>query len=284
MSEVFGVIGGSGVYDIDSLRESSWVAVKTPFGEPSDEILTGVIGYQQFAFLPRHGRGHRLSPTGINYRANIWALKSLGVRRILSVSAVGSLKEEHAPGDFVLVDQYIDRTVQRVNSFFFNGYVGHVSMAHPVCANLNERVLEAAEQSHVSVHAGGTYVAIEGPQFSSQAESNLYRSWGCDVIGMTNMPEAKLAREAGMCYSSLAMVTDYDCWHPDHDVVTVDQVIATLISNSGKSKSIVAALSQVNDLCARPCKCSEANAYAKITAEHAQDPELVSQLQYILDS
>ena len=199
------------------------------------------------------------------------------------MSAVGSLKEEHAPGDFVLVDQYIDRTVQRVNSFFANGCVGHVSMAHPVCANLNEQVLQAAEQSNVSVHAGGTYVAIEGPQFSSQAESNLYRSWGCDVIGMTNMPEAKLAREAGMCYSSLAMVTDYDCWHPDHDAVTVEQVIATLMSNSDKSKSIVAALSQVNDLCARPCACSEANAYAKITAEHAQDPELVSQLQRILD-
>ena len=283
MSEIFGVIGGSGVYDIDSLLESNWVAVKTPFGEPSDEMLTGVIGDQQFAFLPRHGRGHRLSPTGINYRANIWALKSLGVRRILSVSAVGSLKEEYAPGDFVLVDQYIDRTVQRVNSFFSNGCVGHVSMAHPVCTNLNEQVLQAAEQSNVSLHADGTYVAIEGPQFSSQAESNLYRSWGCDVIGMTNMPEAKLAREAGICYSSLAMVTDYDCWHPDHDAVTVEQVIATLASNSDKSKSIIAALSQVNDLCARRCGCSKANAYAKITAEHAQDPELVSQLQRILD-
>ena len=283
INDVFGVIGGSGVYDIDSLCDSSWVAVETPFGNPSDEILVGIIGDQKFAFLPRHGRGHRLSPTGINYRANIWALKSLGVRRVLSVSAVGSLKEEHAPGDFVLVDQYIDRTVQRVNSFFANGCVGHVSMAHPVCADLNDRVLQAAEQSDVLVHSGGTYLAIEGPQFSSQAESYLYRSWGCDVIGMTNMPEAKLAREAGICYSSLAMVTDYDCWHPDHDAVSVDQVVATLMSNSDKSKAIVEALGHLDSVCARSCGCSEANAYAKITAEHAQDSQLVSQLQLILD-
>jgi 5'-methylthioadenosine phosphorylase len=283
MNDVFGVIGGSGVYDIDSLCDSSWVAVETPFGNPSDEILVGIIGDQKFAFLPRHGRGHRLSPTGINYRANIWALKSLGVRRVLSVSAVGSLKEEHAPGDFVLVDQYIDRTIQRVNSFFADGCVGHVSMAHPVCPELNHRVLQAAEQSDVLVHSGGTYLAIEGPQFSSQAESNLYRSWGCDVIGMTNMPEAKLAREAGICYSSLAMVTDYDCWHPDHDAVSVDQVIATLMSNSDKSKAIVDALGHLDGICKRSCGCSEANAYAKITAEHAQDSQLVDRLQLILD-
>jgi 5'-methylthioadenosine phosphorylase len=283
MNDVIGVIGGSGVYDIDSLCDSSWVSVETPFGNPSDEILVGIIGDQKFAFLPRHGRGHRLSPTGINYRANIWALKSLGVRRVLSVSAVGSLKEEHAPGDFVLVDQYIDRTIQRVNSFFADGCVGHVSMAHPVCPELNHRVLQAAEQSEVLVHSGGTYLAIEGPQFSSQAESNLYRSWGCDVIGMTNMPEAKLAREAGICYSSLAMVTDYDCWHPDHDAVSVDQVIATLMSNSDKSKAIVDALGHLDGIGKRSCGCSEANAYAKITAEHAQDSQLVDRLQLILD-
>ncbi len=284
MSEIFGVIGGSGVYDIGSLQDAHWVKVATPFGDPSDEFLMGAIGTQKFAFLPRHGRGHRYSPTGINYRANIWAFKSLGVRRVLSVSAVGSLREEFAPGDFVLVEQYIDRTTQRVSSFFSNGCVGHVSMAHPVCSDLNKIVHQAAKKCGVTIRPGGTYLAMEGPQFSSQAESNLYRMWGCDVIGMTNMPEAKLAREAAICYSSLAMVTDYDCWHPDHDNVSVDQVISTLLSNSDKSKAVVKALEQADGLFNRSnCQCSLSNKHSKITADSAQDPAVVEGLQLILD-
>ena len=285
MNEIFGVIGGSGVYDIDSLRDAHWVKVATPFGDPSDEFLMGVIGTQKFAFLPRHGRGHRYSPTGINYRANIWAFKSLGVRRVLSVSAVGSLREEFAPGDFVLVEQYIDRTTQRVSSFFSNGCVGHVSMAHPVCPDLSKIVHQAAKTCGMTIHPGGTYLAMEGPQFSTQAESNLYRIWGCDVIGMTNMPEAKLAREAAICYSSLAMVTDYDCWHPDHDNVSVEQVISTLLSNSDKSKAVVHALEQADGLFNRSnCQCSLSNKHSKITANSAQDPAVVEGLQLILDN
>ena len=285
MSEIFGVIGGSGVYDIGSLQDAHWVKVATPFGDPSDEFLMGAIGTQKFAFLPRHGRGHRYSPTGINYRANIWAFKSLGVRRVLSVSAVGSLREEFAPGDFVLVEQYIDRTTQRVSSFFSNGCVGHVSMAHPVCSDLNKIVHQAAKKCGVTIRPGGTYLAMEGPQFSSQAESNLYRMWGCDVIGMTNMPEAKLAREAAICYSSLAMVTDYDCWHPDHDNVSVEQVISTLLSNSDKSKAVVHALEQADGLFNRSnCQCSLSNKHSKITANSAQDPAVVEGLQLILDN
>ena len=285
MNEIFGVIGGSGVYDIDSLRDAHWVKVATPFGDPSDEFLMGVIGTQKFAFLPRHGRGHRYSPTGINYRANIWAFKSLGVRRVLSVSAVGSLREEFAPGDFVLVEQYIDRTTQRVSSFFSNGCVGHVSMAHPVCPDLSKIVHQAAKTCGMTIHPGGTYLAMEGPQFSTQAESNLYRIWGCDVIGMTNMPEAKLAREAAICYSSLAMVTDYDCWHPDHDNVSVEQVIGTLLSNSDKSKAVVHALEQADGLFNRSnCQCSLSNKHSKITADSAQDPAVVEGLQLILDN
>ena len=285
MNEIFGVIGGSGLYDIDSLQDAHWVKVATPFGDPSDEFLMGVVGTQKFAFLPRHGRGHRYSPTGINYRANIWAFKSLGVRRVLSVSAVGSLREEFAPGDFVLVDQYIDRTTQRVSSFFSNGCVGHVSMAHPVCPDLNKIVHQAARNCGVTIHPSGTYLAMEGPQFSTQAESNLYRIWGCDVIGMTNMPEAKLAREAAICYSSLAMVTDYDCWHPDHDNVSVEQVISTLLSNSDKSKSVVHALEQADGLFNRSnCQCSLSNKHSKITADSAQDPAVVEGLRLILDN
>ena len=285
MNEIFGVIGGSGVYDIDSLRDAHWVKVATPFGDPSDEFLMGMIGTQKFAFLPRHGRGHRYSPTGINYRANIWAFKSLGVRRVLSVSAVGSLREEFAPGDFVLVEQYIDRTTQRVSSFFSNGCVGHVSMAHPVCPDLSKIVHQAAKTCGMTIHPGGTYLAMEGPQFSTQAESNLYRIWGCDVIGMTNMPEAKLAREAAICYSSLAMVTDYDCWHPDHDNVSVEQVIGTLLSNSDKSKAVVHALEQADGLFNRSnCQCSLSNKHSKITANSAQDPAVVEGLQLILDN
>ena len=239
MNEIFGGIGGSGGYDIDSLQDAHWVKVATPFGDPSDEFLMGVIGTQKFAFLPRHGRGHRYSPTGINYRANIWAFKSLGVRRVLSVSAVGSLREEFAPGDFVLVEQYIDRTTQRVSSFFSNGCVGHVSMAHPVCPDLSKIVHQAAKTCGMTIHPGGTYLAMEGPQCSTQTESNLYRILGCDVIEMTNMPEAKLARESEIRYCTVAMVTDYDCWHPEHENVDVQQVIKILLSNAAKAKSMI---------------------------------------------
>ncbi|MFZ9257614.1 MAG: S-methyl-5'-thioadenosine phosphorylase, partial [Burkholderiaceae bacterium] len=222
---VVGIIGGSGIYDIDGLQDRQWVKVSSPFGEPSDEILTGNLFGQAMAFLPRHGRGHKIPPSEVNYRANIDALKRLGVTDILSLSAVGSLKESLAPETFVIVDQFIDRTFAREKSFFGRGMVAHVSMAHPVCARLGDHLQQAAQAAGIAAVRGGTYLAMEGPQFSSLAESQLYRQWGCDVIGMTNMPEAKLAREAEICYASVAMVTDYDCWHPDHDHVTVEQII-----------------------------------------------------------
>ena len=212
-----GVIGGSGVYDIDGLEGAEWVSVDSPWGAPSDQILTGQLGGVDMAFLPRHGRDHVHSPTTVPYRANIDALKRLGVTDVISVSACGSFREDMAPGDFVVVDQFIDRTYARENSFFGTGCVAHVSVAHPTCPRLGAAVHEAAVAQGITVHMGGTYLAMEGPQFSTLAESNLYREvWGCDVIGMTNMPEAKLAREAELCYASVAMITDYDSWHPDH--------------------------------------------------------------------
>ncbi|MEM6896753.1 MAG: S-methyl-5'-thioadenosine phosphorylase, partial [Pseudomonadota bacterium] len=224
-----GIIGGSGVYGIDALEGAEWVRVESPWGAPSDAILCGRLGGIDMAFLPRHGRGHVHSPTTVPYRANIDALKRLGVTDVISVSACGSFREELAPGDFVLVDQFIDRTFAREKSFFGTGCVAHVSVAHPTCPRLSEACEEAARAAGVTVHRGGTYLAMEGPQFSSLAESKLYREvWGCDVIGMTNMPEAKLAREAELCYASVAMITDYDCWHPDHGAVEVTQIVETL--------------------------------------------------------
>jgi 5'-methylthioadenosine phosphorylase len=221
------VIGGSGLYEIKGLEDATWTEFETPWGKPSDAILTGTLNGLRMAFLPRHGRGHIHSPTTVPYRANIDALKRLGVTDVLSVSACGSFREEMAPGDFVIVDQFIDRTFAREKSFFGTGFVAHVSVADPVCPRLAAHAADAARAAGVTVHEGGTYLAMEGPQFSSKAESKLYRDvWGCDVIGMTNMPEAKLAREAELCYASVAMITDYDSWHPDHGSVDIAEIIA----------------------------------------------------------
>jgi 5'-methylthioadenosine phosphorylase len=236
---VLGVIGGSGVYNMDGLEGARWRRVDSPWGEPSDSLLFGTISGVEMVFLPRHGRGHVHSPTSIDYRANIDALKRAGVTDIISVSACGSFREDLTPGTFVLADQFIDRTHAREKSFFGKGFVAHVSMAHPVCPRLVDALDEAAQEISVPCRRGGVYLAMEGPQFSSLAESNLYRSWGCDVIGMTAMPEAKLAREAEMPYAIVAMVTDYDCWHPDHDHVTVDQVVRVLFSNADKGRALI---------------------------------------------
>ena len=229
---VIGVLGGSGVYDIDGLSDQRWVKVDSPFGAPSDELLFGDLDGQRMVFLPRHGRGHRIAPSEINFRANIDALKRSGVTDLISVSAVGSLREALPPGTFVIVDQFIDRTFARNKSFFGTGMVAHVSLAHPVCRRLGDHLEVAASAAGIPVVRGGTYLVMEGPQFSTLAESNLYRAWGCDVIGMTNMPEAKLAREAEICYATVAMVTDFDCWHPGHDAVTVNQIIQVLVANA----------------------------------------------------
>jgi len=239
---VLGIIGGSGVYDIAGLENARWRRVESPWGEPSDELLFGTFKGVDLVFLPRHGRGHIQSPTSINYRANIDALKRSGVTDVISVSACGSFKEELAPGTFVIVDQFIDRTHAREKSFFGPGFVAHVSMAHPTCPKLSKALGEAAREIGVEHATGGTYLAMEGPQFSSLAESNLYRAWGCSVIGMTAMPEAKLAREAELPYALVAMVTDYDCWHPDHDHVTVDTVIKVLSGNADNARRLVMAV------------------------------------------
>lgn len=234
-----GVLGGSGLYELDGLSDKREERVETPFGDPSDAILFGTLGEHELAFLPRHGRGHRFNPSEVNYRANIWALKQAGVEWILSVSAVGSLQEGVAPGDVVVIDQFIDRTKNRAATFFEGGVVGHVPFGDPVCGTLRRYLLDACAQTSATVHDGGTYVCMEGPAFSTRAESNLYRSWGARVIGMTNLPEAKLAREAGISYATLAMVTDYDCWHTGHDDVTVEQVIATLRQNVAIAKQVI---------------------------------------------
>lgn len=281
MKTMIGVIGGSGLYDIDGLEGAGWVNVKTPWGEPSDQILTGRLHGIPMAFLPRHGRGHRLSPTDVPYRANIDALKRLGCTDIISVSACGSLRSDYAPGDFVIVDQFIDRTFAREKSFFGAGCVAHVSVAHPTCPRLGAACAQAA--TGVRVHIGGTYLAMEGPQFSTLAESRMYRAWGADVIGMTNMPEAKLAREAELCYASVAMVTDFDCWHPDHGAVDVAQVIATLTVNSGHAKTMIAALPKLLDATRAPCHhgCDRALDHAIMTAPAARDPALLAKLDAV---
>ena len=233
------IIGGSGLYSIEGIKNEKWLSVSTPWGDPSDEILEVEIENKIVYFLPRHARGHKINPSNINFRANIDALKQLGVTDILSISAVGSLKEELEPGKFVLVDQFIDRTFARVKTFFDNEIVAHVSMAKPTSPGLMKACDTALKKLDLKYKTGGTYLVMEGPQFSSLAESNLYRSWGCDVIGMTNMPEAKLAREAEIRYTTVAMVTDYDCWHEDHDDVSVEQVIKTLIGNAEKAKKMI---------------------------------------------
>ncbi|HLW29171.1 MAG TPA: S-methyl-5'-thioadenosine phosphorylase [Kiloniellales bacterium] len=280
---VIGIIGGSGLYDIDGLTDKRWEKVMSPFGSPSDELLFGTYAGQPLVFLPRHGRGHRLSPTDVNYRANIDALKRAGVTEVLSVSAVGSLKPELPPGTFVLVDQFIDRTIAREKSFFGPGLVAHVSMAHPVCRRLQGLLASAAGDIGIAHQSGGTYLAMEGPQFSTLAESNLYRSWGCDVIGMTNMPEAKLAREAELCYASVSMVTDYDCWHDEHDHVTVEQVVKVLLANAARAreliKAVVPRLSQRRDACDAGCQHALDNAI--ITQPDARDRGIEKKLDAV---
>ncbi len=278
-----GIIGGSGVYDIPGLADVRWQAVETPWGKPSDELMSGTLDGQEIVFLPRHGRGHRISPTGLNFRANIDALKRVGVTEIVSVSAVGSLKAELPPGHFVIVDQFIDRTFAREKSFFGTGCVAHVSMAHPVCSRLGDHLEASAKAIGVPHTRGGTYMVMEGPQFSSKAESELYRSWGCSVIGMTNMPEAKLAREAELCYATVAMVTDYDCWHPDHDAVTVDAVIKVLLANADKARALVKAVAPRLKGRDASCHagCHTALEAALITAPAARDPAMVSKLDAV---
>ncbi|MGD2002145.1 MAG: S-methyl-5'-thioadenosine phosphorylase [Paracoccaceae bacterium] len=278
------IIGGSGIYDIDGLVGATWTDVETPWGAPSDQVLTGTLNGVDMVFLPRHGRGHVYSPTTVPYRANIDALKRLGVTDVISVSACGSFRDEMAPGDFVVVDQFIDRTFAREKSFFATGCVAHVSVAHPTCPRLSAACVQAASDAGITVHNGGTYLAMEGPQFSSIAESKMYReSWGADVIGMTNMPEAKLAREAELCYASVAMITDYDSWHPEHGSVDITSIIATLQGNAGKARDLVgrlpALLGQDRDDC--PHGCDKALEFAIMTAPDKRDPELIAKLDAI---
>ncbi len=280
---LLGIIGGSGLYDLPGLTDTQWVSVDTPWGAPSDQVFLGTLQGARLAFLPRHGRGHRIPPSEVNYRANVAALKLLGVTDVLSLSAVGSLRADLPPGTFVVVDQFIDRTTQRAGSFFGTGLVAHVSMAHPVCTRLGQHVLAALREQRVPHAEGGTYLAMEGPQFSTLAESQLYRSWNASVIGMTNMPEAKLAREAELCYCSVGMVTDFDCWHPAHDAVTVDAIIRVLLSNAQTARSVVAGLvGQIkSDVRAAGCSCRQALQHALITAPEVRDPALVQRLRAI---
>jgi len=280
---VIGVIGGSGLYDIEGLTGRIWRRIETPWGDASDELLFGSLDGVDCVFLPRHGRGHRLSPTHLNYRANIDALKRAGVTHVISLSAVGSLKEELPPGHFVIVDQFIDRSFAREKSFFGQGCVAHVSMAHPVCEKLADTLYQAATELDLPVTKGGTYLVMEGPQFSTKAESELYRSWGCSVIGMTNMPEAKLAREAELHYATVAMVTDYDCWHETHAHVTVEAVVAVMTANAENARAlirrVVPLLGQAGPTC--PQTCDHALDHAVITAPPARDPALMSKLAAI---
>ena len=280
---VLGVIGGSGLYEIDGLANVRWEKISGPWGEPSDELLFGDLDGVQLVFLPRHGRGHRHSPSTINYRANIDALKRAGVTDLISLSAVGSFREELPPGTFVIVDQFIDRTFAREKSFFGAGMVAHVSMAHPVNPRLGDWCARACESGNIPMQRGGTYLVMEGPQFSTLAESQLYRQWNCDVIGMTNMPEAKLAREAEIPYCTVAMVTDFDCWHPDHDNVDVDAVIRVLLDNADKARRLVRTVA--GRLSERPALCpsgdDRALDAALITHPDARDPAMLTKLDAV---
>jgi 5'-methylthioadenosine phosphorylase len=280
---VLAVIGGSGVYDIANLQNRRWEQVKSPWGEPSDAILMGTLAGVDMLFLPRHGRGHVHSPTSINYRANIDALKRAGATDVISVSACGSFREDLPPGTFVIVDQFIDRTHAREKSFFGKGFVAHVSLAHPVCPRLAEALDKACGEEGIPHARGGTYLAMEGPQFSTLAESQLYRSWGCSVIGMTAMPEAKLAREAELPYAVAGMVTDFDCWHPDHDHVTVDQVVAVLTGNAEKARRMVArtAAKLGPERTPSPLGIEHVLDTALITAPEKRDPELFAKLDAV---
>lgn len=275
-----GIIGGSGLYSMPGLTEIREEKVETPFGEPSDGFILGSLEGRKVAFLARHGRGHKLLPSELNFRANIYAMKKLGVERILSVSAVGSLKEEHKPTDFVIPDQFIDRTFLRTSTFFGNGVVGHVAFGDPVCVTVADAAVAACGSAGVVGKKGGTYVCMEGPQFSTKAESNLYRSWGADVVGMTNLQEAKLAREAEICYATVAMVTDYDCWHPDHDSVTVDQIVAVLHQNAENAAKVVRATVATLPT-ERSCGCASAAKYAILTQRDAIPPEAKERLKLL---
>ena len=278
-----GVIGGSGLYEIDGLTDVHWRRIASPFGDASDELCFGTLGDIEVVFLPRHGRGHRIPPTDLNYRANIDALKRSGVTEILSLSACGSLKEDLPPGHFVIVDQFIDRTFARQKSFFGPGLVAHVALADPVCGRLGDHLDSVMRDLDIPYQRGGTYLTMEGPQFSTRAESELYRSWGCDVIGMTNMPEAKLAREAEICYATVAMVTDFDCWHPHHDDVTVEAIIKVLLANAETARSLVrttaSKLAGRLERCGHGCHTALDNAL--ITAPDARDPEIIARLDAV---
>ena len=282
--KILGIIGGSGLYDIEGLVNKKWVKVNSIFGEPSDEILFAELDDLEIRFLPRHGRGHLLTPSEINYKANIEALKKIGVTEIISISAVGSLREDYVPGDFVLVDQFVDRTHSRKSTFFQNGLVAHVSMAHPVCSRNGSHILEAAKHESIKIHEKGTYIVMEGPQFSTKAESEIYRKWECDVIGMTNMPEAKLAREAEICYTSVAMVTDFDCWHPNHENVTVDAIIKVLTANAANAKKLIKRFVPffLNDNNSENCTCKKALDNAIITSPGMRSKEVMDKLSSIL--
>ena len=280
---MLGVIGGSGLYEIEGLVKQRWENVETPWGRPSDAFLLGRLGDIEMAFLPRHGRGHPHAPGDINYRANIDAMKRLGVTDIISLSACGSFREDLPPGSFVVVDQFVDRTQARERSFFASGMVAHVSMAHPVCSRLGDWCEAAAREAGIAVHRGGTYLAIEGPQFSTLAESKLFRQWGLDVIGMTNLPEARLAREAEICYATVAMVTDYDCWHPDHGAVEVQAIIEVLVANADKARRLVASAAPA--MAVRPAVCPDgcdrALEDALVTAPEARDPAVLAKLDAV---
>jgi 5'-methylthioadenosine phosphorylase len=267
---IIGVIGGSGLYDLPGLSGVRKERISTPFGEPSDAYLLGKLGDQELVFLPRHGQGHRLSPTEVNARANVYGMKQLGVTRLISVSAVGSMREEIVPGELVLVDQFIDRTVARPRTFFGDGVVVHVAFSDPVCPQVREHLAGAASTAGKKIHRKGTYICIEGPQFSTRAESLLFRSWGVDVIGMTAMPEARLAREAQICYATVALATDYDCWHEGHAAVTVEQVIQTMQRNVSAARDVVRAAAEMGErLSERTCGCGRALEHAVMTAREA---------------
>ena len=281
MNPKIGIIGGSGLYSMPGFDVIEEVAIDTPWGSPSDRYVVGTLSGKQVAFLARHGRGHRVSPSELNFRANIYGMKKLGVERILSLSAVGSLKEGHHPLEFVIPDQFFDRTRGRVSTFFGEGLVAHISFAHPICPHLSDVVYRACEASGVVAKKGGTYLCMEGPAFSTLAESNVYRTWGMDVIGMTNLQEAKLAREAEICYVTVAMVTDYDCWHEDHDAVTVTDILANLHKNAENACKVVAA-SVASMPEARQCKCGAALAHALITDPKCVPPQTREKLDLLV--
>jgi 5'-methylthioadenosine phosphorylase len=281
---VIGIIGGSGLYQIDGLTEVEWRRIDSPFGEPSDELCFGTLAGTRVVFLPRHGRGHRIPPSEINFRANIDALKRAGATAVISLSAVGSLKAELPPGTFVLVDQFLDRTFARSKSFFGTGLVAHVAFGHPVCGRVADALAAAGVETGIPMHRGGTYVCMEGPQFSTLAESQMHRGWGAAVVGMTNMPEAKLAREAELCYATVAMVTDFDCWHPDHDHVTVEMIVGVLLANADRARALVKAVVPILGAQPGACPrgCDHALDNALITAPEARDPALVAKLDAVV--